>query len=622
MIVRGNKSKNDLSAVIYRRCTVDLATQIVTLEDVPCRNLEDVMGGFGRSFQMLAERKIENAYCLENPLIVNTGLLTGTTVMTGLRAYFSAYSPLKHSSKGLPAAMWSAGSGNFGSKLKWTGVDEVVFENRSSTPVYVVFSEGESGLQVSLEQAGHLAGLNSHEKIMTLEKKYKDAHFAAIGQAGENYENVSMGAVALSTENQLKSGEDKCRFAGRGGMGSIMGYKNLFAIVAQSTNKLGQMTPDIRDVNKVIVKGGGSARFQPFSQGGGGGTWANYEVLQAFYAVPENNFRPKGNDGVEALFRENVEMTLDVHTEACFRCGIRCHNNIFRRNPDGTRGEFIAKFDFEPLNLFGTNLGIHDGSEASELIKLCDNLGMDAISLGTTLSYVLDYNERHPEKPLFNGATFGQFEGIRELLVGAGMGALPDIGLGVKRLSEKTGETAYAMQVKGLELPAYLPDTNPGYTWAIAGGHMSMGTHMLLAKEGKTSLDDWVTAITGAGLMQVGHDMTGLCKFVGVGVNHEAIVSAIRSTTGIEVTSQELTQAVRRAYLRGLALELRQGYADVDFTLPSQVFDSPNENVTLPHFVTREFVDQLKKKIWEIFAPEMDGLLQVSDDCQVKCIRK
>lgn len=609
MILLSDKPVNNPSSVLYRRCTIDLATQSVTFEDVPCRNLEDVMGGFGRSFQMLAERKIEQAYCPENPLIVNTGLLTGTNIMTGLRVYFSAYSPLKHSSRGLPAAMWSAGSGNFGSKLKWTGVDEVVFENRSPVPVYAVFSEDESGPVVCLKPAGHLAGLNCHEKIMALEKDYKDAHFAAIGQAGENFENVSMGSVALSTDNQLKSGEEKCRFAGRGGMGSIMGYKNLFAIVAQSTNKLGPITAEMRDVNKVIVKGGGSARFQPLSQGGGGGTWANYEVLQAFYAVPENNFRPKGNDGVEALFRENVEKTLDVHTEACFRCGIRCHNNIFRRNPDGSRGEFLAKFDFEPLNLFGTNLGIHDGAKAAELIKLCDNLGMDAISLGTTLSYVLDYNERHPGNPLFNGATFGQFEGIRELLAGTGHGELPDIGHGVKRLSEKHAETSYAMQVKGLELPAYLPDTNPGYTWAIAGGHMSMGTHMLLAKEGKTSLDDWVAAITGAGLLQVGHDMIGLCKFVGVGANHEAIVSAIKATTGIEVTSQELTQAVRRAYLLGLALELRQGYADEDFTLPSQVFDSPNSNVKLPAFVTRDYVDQLKKRIWEIFLPEMDGLL-------------
>jgi aldehyde:ferredoxin oxidoreductase len=597
------------ASVLYRRCTIDLATGTSTQEEVPCRNLEDVLGGFGRSFQLLAERRISEAYCPENPLIMNTGILTGTNVMTGLRTYFSAYSPLKQSSKGLPAAMWSAASGKFGSKLKWTGIDEVIFENRSDAPVYAVFSEQDGSPRVELKPAGHLLGLTSHEKIMHLQKEYADAHFAVVGPGGENFSTVYMGAVALSTENQLKSGEDKCRFSGRGGMGSLMGYKNLLAVVAQSTDKLGPVTAEMRDVNRDVIKGGGSARFQPLSQGGGGGTWANLEVLQAFYAVPENNFRPKGHDAVEGLFRENVEKTLDIRTEGCFRCGIRCHNNIYRRKPDGSRGEFVAKFDFEPLNLFGTNLGIHDGGQVAELIQLCDHLSMDAISLGTTIAYVLDYNERHPEKPLFNGAGFGQFERIKELIAQTGRGELSQVGKGLKRLSEELGETSYAMQVKGLELPAYLPDTNPGYAFAIAGGHMSMGTHLLQVREGKTSVEDWAHAITQVGLLQVGYDMIGLCKFVGLGMGHEFTTRAIKTATGLEVTSEELVAAVRRAYLRGLALELRQGYQDDEYTVPSQVYQSPNPNVKLPSFVTPEFLTKLREQVWAVFKPEMAGLL-------------
>jgi aldehyde:ferredoxin oxidoreductase len=333
-------------------------------------------------------------------------------------------------------------------------------------------------------------------------------------------------------------------------MGSIMGYKNVIAIVAQASNKMAAVTPKMRDVNRAVMTNGGSARFQPLSQGGGGGTWANIEVLQAFHAVPLNNFRPKGNDDVKRLFRDRVEKECDVLAEACFRCGIRCHNNVYGRNPDGGRGRLQAKYDFEPLILFGSNLGIHEPARVSELIHLCDLLGMDAISLGTTLAYVLDYNERHPESPLFNGATFGQFEAIKALVSEAGRGANEGVGRGVKRLSEQLGETSYAMQVKGLELPAYLPETNPGYVFAIAGGHMSMGTHMLLAKEGVTSVDGWAKAITTGGLLQVGYDMIGLCKFVGVGMGHELVSQAIREATGLEVTSEEIVRAVRRAYLR------------------------------------------------------------------------
>lgn len=604
-----NSSLSDPTSVIYRRCLIDLATGSIVMRDVPCQNLEDVLGGFGRSFQVLAKREIQNAYSVENPLIMNTGILTGTNIMTGLRTYFSAYSPLKHSSKGLPAAMWSAASGKFGSKFKWTGINEVIFENRSEKPVYAVFSEGEKGPQVELKSAEHLVGLTTHEKIMALQQLYSDAHFAAIGPAGENYQSVYMGAIALSTENQLKSGSDKCRFAGRGGMGSIMGYKNLLAIVAQSEDKLPQMTTDVRDVNKEIIKGGGSSKYQPVKQGGGGGTWANYQTLQAFYATPENNFRPKKNDELEAFFPENVAKITDIRTEGCFRCGIRCHHNIYSKGHDNEDGEFLAKFDYEPLNLFGANMGILDPRKTTKLIQLADNLGMDAISLATTIAYILDYNERHPDHPLLNTATFGEFEKIKELVLQTGRGDCGEIGRGVKRLSEQVGETDYAIHVKGLELPAYLPETNPGYAWSIAGGHMGMGTALAYVKDGDISLDYWVNAITKTGLLQVGYDMMGLCKFIGVASNHELIVNAIKAATDLDISQEELESAVRRAYLLGLALERKQGFGEEDYTLPARVFNSPNANVQMPNFVTREFFDQLKARVWEVFNPEIDRIL-------------
>ncbi|HEY3160479.1 MAG TPA: aldehyde ferredoxin oxidoreductase N-terminal domain-containing protein, partial [Vicinamibacterales bacterium] len=133
-----NGSRSDPGAVVYARATIDLVSRDVRIEDVPCRNLEDVLGGFGRSFQILAERTITHAFTPGNPLIINTGVLTASNVMTGLRTYFSAYSPLKVSNKGLPAAMWSAGSCKFGPKLKWTGLDEVILEGRADAPVYLV----------------------------------------------------------------------------------------------------------------------------------------------------------------------------------------------------------------------------------------------------------------------------------------------------------------------------------------------------------------------------------------------------------------------------------------------------------------------------------------------------
>jgi aldehyde:ferredoxin oxidoreductase len=599
------------SAVSYKRCTIDLATGDIRCADLPCRNLEDVLGGFGRSFQDLAERQIDEAYCEANPLIVNTGLLTGSTAMTALRTYFSGYSPLKGSLAGRPAAMWSTGSGKFGAKFKWTGLDELVCENRAQKPVYILIRQTEAGPRVELKAADHLLGLSTHAKMMVLQKDYPDAHFAAIGQAGENWQTNYMGAVALSTENQLKSGEDKCRFAGRGGMGSLMGYKNVLALVADSRDQLGKLSAAVKAVNLNVINGGGSARIQPLSRGGGGGTWAAYDVLQAFNAVPYHNFRPDGNALPEKLFRSNVEPDYHIQSQACFRCGISCHNNISEKNPDGSKGEFLAKFDYEPLNLLGTNLGIHDAGQAARLIQLGDNYGMDSISLGVTISYVQAYNQRHPEQPLLNGATFGDYDKVRELIIGAGEGRCPEIGMGSMRLSQSLGETAYAYQVKGLELPAYQPETNPGYAWAIAGGHMSMGTYGLLTREGKADLDSWVKGITEDKLHIVGFDMIGLCKFFDIakGIGTQMVVDCLKSEFGFEVSTEAIRAAVRRAFLRGLALELRQGYTRAEFCIPAETIENPNPHIKLPNITNPEFLAQLNKRVWEIFEPELVGIL-------------
>ena len=111
---------------------------------------------------------------------------------------------------------------------------------------------------------------------------------------------------------------------------------------------------------------------------------------------------------------------------------------------------FRAKFDYEPLNLLSTNVGIDQSQQAWPLVAIVDHLGMDSISLGTTIAYVLDYNERHPDAPIVNGARFGDATKIAELVEMTGTGVCPEIGRGVKRLSERLGETSYAMHVKGL----------------------------------------------------------------------------------------------------------------------------------------------------------------------------
>ncbi len=552
---------------------------------------------------------------------MNLGVFSGTDLMTGLRIFFSAYSPLKVANNGRPLAMWSAASDKFGTKVRAAGVDEVIFLGRAQRPVYLLIHRDDAdGLHLSLEDAKELLGKTTHEKIMQLADRHPDSQVAALGPAGEHWQQNFYAAIACSTVNQLRSRDCKPRFAGRGGIGSLMGSKNLIAIVAQAPDVYrGKSTPALLEANKEISRGPGSRNYRDADKGNGnGGTWRNVAGLHPVGALPEMNFWPQGTDRPVALYRNSMESNSQyfIKDESCFKCGISCHKNIYVAEEGNSRrkpGKFFTKFDYEPLDLLTINLGIYDQPQALEIIELVDQLGFDSISLGVTLGYLMEYNQHHPQQPIVGGLSFGDFHKACQVIKQTAAGLLPEVGQGVKRLSEKLGETSYAMHCKGLELPAYLPETNPGYPFAIAGGHMSMRTFLLLVFDGKTDMDYWVDAIVqpGRGVYYTRDDILGLCKFAGT--PDKVIEPVFKDLYGVEVTRDELVHATQRTYLRGLLLERKQGTTLDDYVLPTRVYER-NPNVQLPHFITPEFWQELRQRVLQTFDAQIEsyGLRQAA----------
>lgn len=589
----------------FNRFQIDLSTGEGSYERIRCEDMEDVMGGTARGFKQLERHPVDDPYDPAALLMLNLGILSGTEFMTGLRTFFHAYSPLKASVEDKPAAMWTAGSGKFGTKLRTLDVDEVIFSGRSDKPVYLRISAGEDGVpNFTLGDASELVGLRVNAKIQKLHSLFPEAHFAVLGPAGENYKSVSYAAIALSTENQLKSGDMKSRFCGRGGIGGVMGSKNLLAIVADTADrKMSKGAPMLKDMNQLVARGEGSRRFRDKKRNdGGGGTWANVEGLHPVSAMPEFNFVPTGDkDLAQPLYRSSFEAAeFVVKDEACFRCGIRCHKNVYEKNEDGKAGKYLAKLDFEPLILMSSNLGIYDQHQTCELVELVDDLGMDSISIGVTLSYAMEFNKRHASDGLSvaGGLSYGDFEATRDAVLKIGSGQLQELGQGSKRLSETTGETGYAMHCKGVEFPAYLPQTNPGYPWALAGGHMSMKTYLLLLHERETGMDYWVDAITNRGPHIMRDDIIGICKFAGT--TNEHMAEAITAMTGLALTPDELSAFVMRTYLRGYKIEKLQGFGKSDYVMPSEVHREYPQ-VDLPHFNSLPFFRELQGKVCERF---------------------
>ena len=560
---------------LFHRHHVDLSTGDVRREEVRPKDLEDALGGIARAMKLLLGRRVRDPFAADAPLVMNLGALSGTGFMTGLRTFFHGFSPLKVSNAGLPGAMWSAGSGDFGTRLRGIGIEEVVLTGRAPKPSILRLPS------FRVEPCDLKGTVN--ERMQALHARFPQAHFAAIGPAGEN--RVRYAAIALSTANQLKTGDPKPRFCGRGGFGAVLGAKNLLAIVAEGPDpKLPPPSPRLKTLNLEVAKGDGSRRFRER------GTWGNYEFMNPVHALPEMNFVPTGTSASHALHRPQVEKgPYVVRDESCLRCGIRCHKNVYEKEEGGVRGPFRAKLDYEPLCLLASNLGIFDVESALDLVLLTDEMGLDSISLGTTLSYVMEHARRHGGE-----LKYGDVAGTKRTIERIARGEMPQLGQGVKRLSESIGETQYAMHSKGVEYPAYLPQTNPGYPFALAGGHMSMRTYLLLLYERETSLDYWVEAITERGPRMMRDDLLGSCKFAGL--SDEKMAEALAEVAGLTATPEDLQRAVRRTYLRGYRLEKEQGFVAADYSMPEEVHGEFPQ-IQLPRFNTKEFFAELRTRV-------------------------
>ncbi len=589
----------------YRSANIDLSTGNISIEAKNCQDLEDFLGGIGRIFKVLSNYDVSDPYDPSAPLVMELGCFSGTNFMTGLRTFFGGYSPLKNTRAGAPSAMYSAGSGKFGSKTAFAGIDEIIFLGRSEKPVTLIIKSENLGGPPSMElvDASGLCGKDSHEKIMALSERYADAHFAVIGPPGENYKTNRMASIVLSSENQLKSGDCKPRFCGRGGFGGVMGSKNLIAIVAQAPDDKSPVTEVVKEANKVISRGAGSKNYRDAYKGdGGGGTWRNIAGLHPLGCLPEKNFWAPGNDDAVQLYRSSHEETYVIKDESCFKCGIACHKNIYERPGGETaegrkakKGRFRTKFDYEPLDLIAPNCGIYDQEESLELVELVDRMGYDSISMGATIGYAMEWNEHHPDKQILDGIRFGEFEKMVRLIKETAAGKLEQLGQGCMRLAMQMGDLSFAMQGKGLEYPAYLPETNPGYPWALAGGHMSMRTFLLLVLDGqKTDIDYWENAVMN-GIYYTRDDLIGTCKFAGV--PDDNVVASLNNMFGTSLTAEDVKTATRRSYLRGYLLEKKVGYTNEEYDVPGRVYESVNENVKMPSFVTRSFMDELKERV-------------------------
>lgn len=435
---------------------VNLSTGTCQPEPLNMEWAQQYLGQRGLASKYLVEEidpKVD-ALSPENKLIMVTGPLTGTMASTGGRYSVVTKSPLT-------GAIACSNSGGFiGAEIKNAGWDMIIFEGKAPTPVYLYLEND----QAQLLPADEMWGQTVWAADEWIHKKHHDPliRTAIIGRTGEN------GALFACIVNDLH------RAAGRSGVGTVMGSKNLKAVAVRGTKGVGNIRDpkafmDATRKGKEVLRdnavtGAGLPKY---------GTQVLMNVINEMGAMPTRNWRevqfenagkisgeamhePRAGDGKPNL----------VTNAACFGCTIACgristidqgHYSI-KTNPQywGASGGL----EYEAAWALGSDTGVSDLDALTYVNFLCNEDGMDPISFGATVAAAMEmYEEGVITKEHTGGLElkFGSAEALTTLAewTAKGEGFGRDIGMGSKRMCEKYGRPELSMTVKGQEFPAY-----------------------------------------------------------------------------------------------------------------------------------------------------------------------
>lgn len=420
---------------------VDLSNKTSQIYNIPEEIRRKYLGAKGLGLKLLYDRMKPGLDPLGpgNHIAFMPGVLMGTGAPCSGRFHTVTKSPLTG------IFVTSSCGGPFGMNLKTAGWDGLIIKGSSNRPIYVVVDS--SG--ADFIDASGLWGLDTVETQQKLDGKRIAS--AVIGQAGEN----------LVPMANVRSGH---RFLGRGGIGAVMGSKNLKAVVAHGgAYKIKPADQDAFD--KVKKKAARyiesnhmtSVNYRKF------GTAFNMQESLKGDLVPVRNFSDGNHPDCGALSGQSMAERWPTKPHTCKPCSILCGHQ------GNIKGEKRAVPEFETVGLMGTNLEIFDPDAVSDFNELCGRFGMDTISTGGTLAWVMEAAE---QGLIASDLKFGSDVGVREAIADMALrrGFGDEMGMGTRWLSQKYGGHAFAMHVKGLEMAAYDPRGafGQGLNYAVA----------------------------------------------------------------------------------------------------------------------------------------------------------
>ena len=564
---------------------VNLSTGTVSSEPLNMDWARAYLGSRGLASKYLVEEidaKVE-PLSADNKIIWATGPLTGTMASTGGRYTVVTKGPLTG------AIACSNSGGHWGAELKMAGWDMVIFEGRSSKPVYLSISDD----RAELKDASHLWGKSVWETEEIIKKTHQDplTRISSIGLAGEN--QVLYAAVV----NELH------RAAGRSGVGAVMGSKNLKAIAVRGTKGVGNLA-DPKAFMQVSAEKKKILADHPLTGQGlpTYGTQVLMNLINEVGALPTRNHRDSQFEGAKDISAEAMATPRKtdgkkhlVTNQACFGCTIACgriskidQTHFSVQNKPQYWGA-SGGLEYEAAWALGAANGVNDLEALQYANMICNEHGFDPISFGATIGAVMELYEMGvlSKEQLGIEAPFGSAQALCHFadITARGEGFGKEIGQGSKRLCAKYGHPGLSMSVKGQEFPAYdargiqgmgltYATSNRGachlrsYTVASEIAGIPVKTDPLTA-EGKPEL---VIAFQDA---TAAFDSAGICIFTSFAWGLADVAPQVAAACGPEFTLENLAKIGERIWNLERDFNNRAGFTAKDDTLPPRLLNEP-----------------------------------------------
>jgi aldehyde:ferredoxin oxidoreductase len=551
-----------------RSLVVDAGTGTSAVLPLPEEILRSYIGGSGLGAWLLYRLGSPGADALDDtaPLAFVFSPLVGTPLTTSAKFAVVAKSPLTGM---LTDALASS---QFAIAGKLTGHDAIVIRGRAPR-LSVLLVDGDG---TRLLDARHLAGRTAAEADAELREQLgRGWRVAAIGPAGER----GVRYATISHDG---------RHAGRGGLGAVMGAKNLKAIAVRAAVKVAPADPDAvlaaaRDLRERSF-GPATEKYREL------GTLANLLAFNAIATLPTRNFQAASFEGAGRLAEQPNDGAIEgmrrVARSSCASCTIGCEH-IYRVG----RGK-KTRVEYENVFALGPMCGVSDPGAVLAASARCDELGLDTISAGGTIAWAMECAQRGLiDAPWLR---FGDPAALLRVLDEIGTGGTPLGSLlaeGSKSASRTIGgdSGSFAPHVKGMEMPGYEPRTLHAMALGLAVNARGADHNRSGAYEADLSGDldrlDGGDAHVAAAIETEDRaaimDSLIMCKFLR-GVFTDPFTEwagLLTSVTGWEVTGAELHATARRIVLAKRVYNIREGWQASDDWLPERLL---NEPLTLP----------------------------------------